>query len=86
MIDETIYLIFWNLILALGFHMNIRQTGWRFVVIGIIYSPFYLFWQNRLAFKIWYDTRENFCLAFGCRQKVVHGLHGGRLMTEQGLF
>lgn len=36
MIDETIYLIFWNLILALGFHMNIRQTGWRFVVIGII--------------------------------------------------
>lgn len=36
LIDETIYLIFWNLILALGFHMNIRQTGLAFVVIGTI--------------------------------------------------
>ena len=36
LIDEAIYLIFWNLILALGFHMNIRQTGLAFVVIGTI--------------------------------------------------
>lgn len=36
LIDETIYLIFWHMILSLGFHMNIRQTGLAFVVIGTI--------------------------------------------------
>ena len=36
LIDETIYLIFWYMILSLGFHMNIRQTGLAFVVIGTI--------------------------------------------------
>ena len=54
LIDEAIYLIFWNLILALGFHMNIRQTGWAFAVIGIIMQSVLLL----MAFKIWYDTRE----------------------------
>lgn len=36
MIDEAIYITFWRLILALGFHMNIQQTGWAFTVIDII--------------------------------------------------
>ena len=64
LIDETIYLIFWNLILALGFHMNIRQTGWAFAVIGIIMQSVLLLMAEPVMLSRFGTTPGKFLFGF----------------------
>lgn len=64
LIDETIYLIFWNLILALGFHMNIRQTGLAFAVIGIIMQSVLLLMAEPVMLSRFGTTPGKFLFGF----------------------
>lgn len=64
LIDETIYLIFWNLILALGFHMNIRQTGLAFVVIGTIMQSILLLLVEPVMLSRFGTTPGKFLFGF----------------------
>lgn len=71
LIDETIYLIFWHMILSLGFHMNIRQTGLAFVVIGTIMQSVLLLLVEPVMLSRFGTTPGKFL--FGFRVSAENG-------------